>query len=60
MKEVEINKGRGNADWALNLKRVRLGEGELNQENLTDRGQANEECKLKESVGKYSFHVSRA
>ena len=48
-KEVEINKGRGNADWAPNPKRARLGEGELSQENLTDRGQASEECKLEES-----------
>ena len=30
MEEVEINKGRGNVDWALNLKRVKLGKGELN------------------------------
>ena len=46
---VEINKGRGNADWAPNPKRARLGEGELNQKNLTDGGQASEECKLEES-----------
>ena len=29
-KEVKINKGRGNANWALNLKRARLGKGKLN------------------------------
>ena len=28
--EVEINTGRGNVNWAPNLKKARLGEGELN------------------------------
>ena len=47
--EVEINKGRGNINRTPNPKRARLGESKLNQENLTDKSQASEECKLEES-----------
>ena len=49
IKEVEINKGRGSVNWVPNLKRVKLNKGELNQENLIDKGQASKKYKLKKS-----------
>jgi len=41
--------GKGNINWVPNPKKARLNKGKLSQENLMDRGQANEEFKLKES-----------